>query len=102
MKATELANGVCSILMSIHLDKSKATIRLETGLGNVAKVREEGHQIIRCRVGGEIADIAGRLPLRSLLNHHVVAAGPMCRKVMVTKRRSRRHAHVGHSLLLRD
>ena len=102
MKSTQLADGHCRVLMGIHLDESEAAIGLEAGLGDVAEVGEERHQIVLSGVRGKIADIASRLPCRSLRHYHIIAAGTMSRKVMVTERCGRCHPHICHSLLLRN
>lgn len=91
--ATQLTNRHRSILMVVHLDKGKAAIRLEASFDNVAIVLEEWDQIVLGRVRRKVADVAGTLPLGSLLNNHVIALNTMSRKVMMAKGGSRRHPH---------
>lgn len=43
--AIELANGHGGVLVGVHLDKGKATVGLETGLGNVTEVLEQRHKV---------------------------------------------------------
>lgn len=62
----KLADSHGSILVSVHLHKGKATIRLEACLCDITKVVEERDKIVLGGVWSKIADIAGSLPLRSL------------------------------------
>lgn len=98
--SVQLANGHGRVLVRIHLDEGKTTVGLETSLHDIAKVLEEGNQVVLGGVRGQVAHIARGLPLRGLLDHHVVALDAMRREVVVTKRRGRGHAHGGHGLLL--
>lgn len=102
MESAQLADSHCGILMGIHLDKCKTAIGLETGLRDVAEVREERYEITLSSIRSEVAHIAGGLPLRSLLDNHIVTTSSVSREVMVTHRRCRRHSHGGHGLLLGD
>ena len=88
--------------MGIHFNESKAAIRLEARLGNIAKVLEQRDEIRLRSVGSEIANVACRLPLGRLGHHHVVALDTVGGEVMVPKRSGWRHAHRDHGLLLRD
>lgn len=100
--AVQLADCRGSVLMRIHLHECKATVSLETSLKNIAEVLEERNQVVLGSIRSEVADIAGSLPLRSLLSHHVVALDAVSREVVVTERSGGSHAHGSHSLLLRD
>ncbi len=51
--------------MRVHFDESKATIRLEACLGDIAKVLEKRYEIRLRGVRGEIANVAGSLPLQA-------------------------------------
>lgn len=88
--------------MSVHFDESKSTVGLQAGFQNVTKVLEKGNQVILRRIRCKVAHIACCLPLRGLLDNHVIALDTMSGKMMVTERRGRGHAHGCHSLLLRD
>lgn len=70
--AVELANGHGGVLVGVHLDKSEATVRLEAGLGDVAKVLEEGNKVVLCGVRSKVAHVAGSLPSRSLSDYRLV------------------------------
>jgi hypothetical protein len=85
--------------VGIHLNEGESAVRLETRLGDIAKVLEQGDQVRLCSIGGQVADIASRLPLRSLLDNHLVAPDAMGELVM-PKRSGGRHSHGGHGLLL--
>ena len=88
--------------MSVHLDKSKATVRLEAGLGDVAKVLEQWNKIVLSGVRSEVADVASGLPLRGLLNDHVVRLSALSRELVVAIRSGWSHTHGGHGLLLSE
>lgn len=88
--------------MGVHLDESKSTIRLESSLGDVSEVLEKRDQVGLGSVRCEITNIARRLPLRGLLDNHVVALYSVRGEVMVAKGGGGGHAHGGHGLLLRD
>lgn len=100
--AIQLANSHRGVLVRLHLDKGEATVSLETSLEDITEVLEQRHEIALGGVRGEVANIAGSLPLRSLLHNHVVALDTLGREVVVTKGSGRGHAHSGHGLLLRD
>lgn len=98
----QLTNSHGRVLMRVHLDKRETAVSLKASLENIAKVLEQRNQIVLSRVRGQIADIASGLPLRSLLNNHVVALNALSREVVVTKWGGRSHAHGSHGLLLGD
>lgn len=100
--ATQLADSHRCVLMGIHLDECEATVRLEAGLNNIAKVLEERYEVVLGGVRSEVTDVACRLPSGSLLDNHVVALDAVGRKVMMTERSGRSHAHSRHGLLLGD
>ncbi len=100
--AIQLANSHRGVLMRVHLDEREATVSLETSLKDISEVLEQGHEVVLRGVGGEIANVAGSLPLRGLLHNHVVALNTLGREMVVTKGSSRGHAHSGHRLLLGD
>jgi hypothetical protein len=97
----QLANSHGSVFMAVHLNERKASIRLESSFDNIAKVLEQRNKVILSRVGREITDVYGGLPLGRLGNDHIVTLNTMSRKVVVTVRRGRRHSHRGHGCLLR-
>lgn len=68
----ELTDGIGSVLMSIHLDECKTAVRLEASLCDIAKVLEQRHEIVLSCVRSEVTDVASSLPLRSLLDDHLV------------------------------
>lgn len=88
--------------MRIHLDERKPAISLEPRLNDITEVGEQGHEVILSGVGGQVADIASRLPRRGLVHDHVVAMDSMGGEVVVAVRGRWRHAHRLHCLLLRD
>jgi hypothetical protein len=99
--AVELANGHGSILVRVHLDESETAVRLEARLGNVAKVLEQRDQVVLSGVRGEVADVAGSLPLRSLCEDSVVRLDALSGELVVLAKGTRRgNTHLGHSLLL--
>jgi len=100
--AVQLANSHRSVLVRIHLDEGESAVGLETGLDDVTKVLEQRHKIILRRVGGEISNVASRLPSRRLADNHVIAVDSMGWEVVMAIRRGRRHAHLLHGLLLSD
>lgn len=89
----ELTDGHGSVLVGVHLDEGKSTIRLETGLGNITKVLEKRNKIRLGSVGRQIADIAGCLPLRSLRDNHVVTLHTVGWEVVVSEGSGGCHAH---------
>jgi hypothetical protein len=86
----------------VHFDKSKSTVRLEARLGDISKVLEEWDQVRLGSIWGQIADVAGRLPLGSLGDDHIVALNTVRGEVVVAERSSGCHAHGSHGLLLGD
>lgn len=92
--------------MGIHLDKGKAAITLKPCLNNISKILKQRHQIVLCRIRGQIANVARSLPLRRLAYNHIIALYTVCREMMMTAEGrhagARAHAHGGHSLLLGD
>lgn len=98
----QLADGIGSILMRVHLDEGEAAVRLEASLNDIAKVLEEGNQIVLSGIRSEVADIAGGLPLRSLLNDHVVGLSALSGELVVSVRSSWCHADGSHGRLLRE
>lgn len=98
----ELADCHCSILMSVHLDKRKSSVCLKPSLDNVTKVLEQWNKVILGCVRCKITDINGCLPLRRLLDNHVIALNAMGREMVMTIGSSRSHSHSSHSGLLRD
>ena len=91
--AVELADGERGVLVRVHLDEGEAAIGLDPRLDHVAEVLEERHEIVLVRVGRQVPDVTGRLPLRRLLDDHVVALDAVGREMVVTVRRGRGHAH---------
>ena len=79
--------------MSVHLDESETTVRLETSFRNITKVLEKGNKIRLGCVWRKVADIAGSLPLRGLRDHHIIALDTMGREVVVAKRSCGSHTH---------
>ena len=96
----ELTNGHGGFFVGIHLYERKAPVRLEPCLDDESKIIEKWDQIILGCVRREIADVAGGLPLRSLLNDCLVAASARRRELVVTVWGRRRHSHCSHGLLL--
>ena len=88
--------------MSIHLDKRKAPVSLKSCLHNITKVLEKRNKVILRRIWRQISDVAGGLPLRRLLNDHVVALNTMGWEVMMSVGSSRSHSNRSHSSLLRN
>ena len=88
--------------MCIHLDKGETAVRLEPCLDHVTEVLEERNKIVLCSVWRKVANVAGGLPLRSLLDDHIIALDAMGRKMVMTVWRSWGHTHSGHCLLLGD
>ena len=86
--------------MGIHFDESKATVRLETSLGDVSKVLEKGNKVVLGGVRGQVADVASGLPCGSLLNNHLVRVGALGGEAVVAEGSGRGHAHLCHGLLL--
>jgi hypothetical protein len=86
--------------VSIHLDEGKASIGLESGLDDVAKVLEEWDEVILSGVGSEISDIDCGLPLRSLVVDHIIALNSMSREMMMAIGSGRCHTHGCHLYLL--
>ena len=100
--ATQLTDGHCCVFVRIHLDESKATIRLEACLGNKTEVLEKRNEVVLSRVRSKVADIARGLPLWGLRNDHLVALHTVSGEVVMAVWSCRSHSHGRHSLLLRD
>src|SRR5947207_8546894 len=96
----KLADSHSGVFMGVHLHEGKSAVRLEPSLNNKTEILEQRNEIILRGVGSEISDVAGCLPLRGLLNDHIIALNTMCREVMMTEGGSRGHSHSGHGLLL--
>lgn len=86
--------------MGIHLDKRKSTISLESGLNNVSEVLEQRNKVVLGRVRSKVPDVTGRLPLRRLLNDHIIALNTVGWEMVMTERSRWCHTHSSHSLLL--
>lgn len=99
--AVELADGVGSVLVGVHLDEGKATVRLEASLGDISEVLEQRDEVVLGGVRGQVADVAGGLPRGSLLDDHLVGVGTLGGEAVVAEGSGRGHAHLRHSLLLR-
>ena len=98
---TKLTDSHGGILVRVHFDEGEAAVRLEAGLGDVAEVLEQRHQIVLGRVRGEVADVAGGLPLWSLGDDHLEGLSALGWEGVVAAVRSRwSHAHLSHGLLL--
>lgn len=91
--STQLANCHSSILVVVHFNEREAAVGLKSRFDNKTVILEKWYQVILGGVGGEIADVAGTLPLGCLLNHHVIALHAMRREMMMAKRCGWRHAH---------
>ncbi len=98
--SVHLADSQRGVLVSVHLDKSKATVRLEARLNNIAKVLEQGDNVVGGRVGRQVANIDGSLPVRRLSLNDVVATDTMGGELVVAKGGGGRQAHSLHRLLL--
>lgn len=98
----KLADSHRSILMGIHLNKGKSSVSLEPSLDNITEVLEQRNKIILSSVGREIADVNSCLPLRGLLDNHIVTLDTMSREMVMAIRSSRGHSHSSHRRLLRD
>ena len=97
----QLANSHGSVLVRVHLDKSETTVRLEAGLGDIAKVLEQRNKVVLGGVGGEVANVASGLPLGSLGKDGVVGLNALGRELVVlAERTGRGNTHLGHDLLL--
>ena len=88
--------------MGVHFHKRKSSVSLEASLDHVAEVLEKWDKVILSGVGRQIADIAGRLPCRSLCDNHVIALDPVGWEMVVTEGSGWGHAHCRHGLLLRN
>lgn len=88
------------ILVGIHLDKGEAAVGLESRFDNESKVLEKGNHVIGGGIGCQIAHIASSLPVRSLVQNHIVTAHAVSRELMVTKGSRGSQAHSLHRLLL--
>ena len=97
-----IAYGHSGILVRVHLDKRKASVGLEPGLDDVAKVLEQRHDFGRRRVRRQVADVDGGLPVRGLAQYDFVASGAVGGELVVAERGRRRQAHRRHCLLLGD
>lgn len=86
--------------MSVHFDKSKTSISLETRLDDESEVLEERDDVIGCSVWRQVSNVTSGLPIRRLVQDHLVTCYTMCWELMVAERRRRRHAHGLHRLLL--
>jgi len=100
--AIQLANRRSSILVRIHLHECKSTISLEASLENVTEVLEQRNQIVLSGIRSKITNVAGSLPLGSLLSDHVVALDAVGREVVVAEWSCGGHAHSNQGLLLGD
>lgn len=100
--SVELTDGHGSVFVTVHLDECEATVRLKTGLENVAEVLEKRDEVVLRGVRGQVAHVARGLPLRGLLDDHVVALDAMGGEMVMAEGRGRSHAHSRHSLLLGD
>lgn len=99
--SVELADSHGCVLVSIHFDESETAVRLETSLGDVAKVLEQRDQVILRGVRGEVANVAGRLPCRGLVDDRLIRLNTCSWELVVLSVRSgRSHAHLDHCLLL--
>ena len=49
--AVELADGVGGVLVGVHLDEGKATVRLEASLGDISEVLEQRDEVVLGGVG---------------------------------------------------
>lgn len=87
--------------MGIHLDKSKATIGLESSFHDVPEILKQRDKVILRGVRRKISDVTSSLPLRGLLNDHIKALHAVSGEVMMSIRSGRRHSHGGHLSLLR-
>ena len=96
----QLADGGGGVLVSIHLDEGETAISLEARLEHIAKVLEQGHDVVLGGVGGEIPDVASGLPRRSLVDDHIVAVDAVRGEVVVAEGGGGGHAHLLHGLLL--
>ena len=96
----QLADGHRRVFMSIHLDESKATVRLKPSFDDVTEVLEKRNEIRLRRVRSQVSDVAGRLPSRSLLDDHVITLDSLGGEVVMAERGGRCQAHGSHSLLL--
>lgn len=88
--------------MTFHLDECEPAIRLKPCLYNVAKILEQGYQVVLSRVWSEVADITCCLPARGLVQNHVIGLTPLSWELMVAKGSGGRDTHGCHGLLLRD
>lgn len=88
--------------MRIHLHECKATIGLKASFKDIAKVLEQGDQIVLSGIRGEVAHVASSLPLGGLLSNHIVALNAVGWEVVVSERSCRRHTHSNQGLLLGD
>lgn len=86
--------------MSVHLDKSKATVGLEARLNDEAKVLEERDHVVRGRIWCQISNVDGGLPVRRLRLNNVVTTNTMGGELVVAKGGRGRQAHSLHRLLL--
>jgi hypothetical protein len=100
--ATQLANRHGGVLVCVHLNKSKAAIRLEASLNNVSKILEQGNKVILGGIWRKVANVDGGLPLGSLLHNHIVALDTVGWEMVVAERRSRSKSSRHHGLLLGD
>jgi hypothetical protein len=97
----QLADGHGGVLVRVHLDKSEATVRLETSLGDIAEVLEQRNEVVLSGVGSEVANVASGLPLGSLSQDGVVGLDALGRELVVlAERTGRGNTHLGHNLLL--
>lgn len=88
--------------MGVHLNKRKSPVSLEPSLDDVTKVLEQWNKVVLSSVRREVADVNGCLPLRGLLDNHIVALDTMGREMVVTIWSGRGHSHGSHRSLLRD
>lgn len=68
----KLTDGHRRVLVGIHLDEGKATVRVKARLSDITEVLEQWHQIVLRRVRSEVTNVTGSLPLWRLLHNHLV------------------------------
>ena len=98
----ELANCHGSIFMGVHFDESEPAVCLKTSLHDEPEILEQGNEVVLSGVGREVPYVTSCLPLRGLLDNHVVALNAVRGEMVVPKWGRWCHAHGSHSLLLGD